>query len=273
MSDTFIVPDNWKLDSGLRDTVPKFTIVSAYFAQTASYQDGVPFRLFLIGFDESTEPFTVKMSLGADWVSSDGGRTITHPTKSRINNSSTYGHWLDYSMRTVGLREELINRTKTRVNGLGPLAADIWTGLILHLEAKEFQFGKRTDDNPPRNFLMPVEFLGVDTGQAATASASMVSAPAAPPQQAQAQPVNAAPTQAPATSPTPADAVAAARAARAQAAAPANPLMARLHELAKTSSSHTEFMNKAWEIDEVLADDALATQVATPDQIYNKARS
>src|SRR5487761_2312960 len=214
----FEIPENWKLESGLREEITKYTIVSAYFAQTANYQDGVPYRLYLIGFDEETESFTVKMSVGSDWVSADGGKSIAHPTKKRINNSSTYGHWLAEAMSLPGLREELVNRTRTSYNGLGPLAAGIWEGLVLHLQTKEYQFGRASADNPPRNFLMPAEFLGVDTGQAGT---GVVQSPVAAPL---VQPVQDTTTQAtPTPAMSPQERVAAARAAK-QTSAPVSPL-------------------------------------------------
>lgn len=261
------IPDNWKLDSGLRDEVPRFTIASAYFSQTANYQDGIPFRLHLIGFDTETEPFTVKMTVGSDWVSSDGGRTITHPTRKRINNSSTYGHWINYSMQLPELRDELIRRDKEQFNGQGPLVADIWTNLVLRLNAEEFQFGKPGKDNPPRAYLMPVEFFGVDTGQSGGQSASMVASPNVGVQQPQVAQVASMPT------PTPAERIAAARAAAQGNQAAMSPVMAQLHELAKASPTHDDFMTKAWDVDGVLADDELARLVATADAIYNKVRS
>jgi hypothetical protein len=263
---TFEIPDNWKLDSGLRETVPKFTIASSYFAQTANYQTGIPYRLYLIGFDTETEPFTVKMSVGSDWVSSDGGRTIAHPTKKRINNSSTYGHWIYESMSLPGLREELVARTQAQFNGLGPLAAGIWDNMILRLATKSYQFGRVTADNPPRNFLMPAEFLGLDTGQGD--GNSVQSLVVAPPT----QPVVAEPAVSTQASPTPAERVAAARAAR-NGPVTSNPLMTQLYDLAKSCPTHDEFMQKAWEIDEVLADDKVAELVADPSAIYSQART
>lgn len=261
----FDLPDIWKLDSGLREAAT-VTVVNPYFGYTASYQDGKVLRFNLGCIDEETEPLTIKMSVGSDWSSPDGGKTITHATKSRIMNSSIYGRFIQYALELDDLAKELLSRGMS-----GPLSAEIWLNVRMRLEAKEFQFGKPGPDNPPRSYLMPVEFLGVDTGSGQTVPASgsvgggdvATTQPAAPQQTVQ-------PVQSP--NANPADRIAAARAA---AAAKSNstdsPLISRLRELAKSSPSHEEFMNRAFEIDAVLADDDLANRVATPSGIYTEA--
>lgn len=252
------VPDQWKLDSGLREEVERFTIVSAYFAKTANYQDGKAIRIYLNGFDEDTETVTVKMSVGADWESIDGGKTIVHATKSRINMTSTYGHWLRNAFEIEPLRLALVEAD----TGKGPTRAEVWLNMVLKLDAKEFQMGRKADDNPPRRFLMPTGYYGyatdAPTGQATQQSASVATAQPAPTTPAQ----------------SPAEKIAAARAqAAAVASGQVSPLMAQLQQLARDSGTFTDFMSKAFEIPEVLADDQLATAVATSDNgIYAQAK-
>lgn len=263
---SFELPDIWKLDSGLRDAAT-VTVVNPYFGYTANYQDGKVLRFNLGCIDEETEPLTIKMSVGSDWSSPDGGKTITHPTKSRINNSSIYGRFIQYAIEIDDLAHYLVDR------GLqGPLSAEIWLNVKMRLESKEFQFGKPGPDNPPRSYLMPVEFLGIDTGSGQTvpASGSMggggVATSTAP---ATTTPATQAPPAQPAQAASVADRVAAARAAK--SSPQDSPLVSRLKEIAKSSSSHEDFVNKAFEIDEVLADDELAQQVATPSGIYSQS--
>ena len=247
--------DLWSLESGLRDDVV-ISIATAYFATTSDSNYPNILRLHLVGFDETGEPFTLKMSVGSDWSSVDGGRTISHPTKNRINKNSIYGHFIEASLQIP----QLANVLRSRGN---PLSAEVWQGLIIHCQAKEIKFGR---DIEAREYLMPTEFMGfVEDGQPQTLQSSVQSGTMSPAPTAPAPPAPAPAQPTPAVSA--ADRVAAARAAKAAPAPAANgthPLYPRLSELAKATSSHTEFLTRAFDIDEVLADDALAEHVADP---------
>lgn len=257
--------DNWKLDSGIREQVTSFTIHMAYFSTTANYQEGNVIRLYLIGLDEDGEPFTYKMTVGADWSSSDGGKTISHPTKTRINRNSTYGHWLNSSMTIPPLVEELSKRD----SGNGPLSADIWVGLVLKLGSIQVQFGKPSTDNPPRTYLVPVEFLGLADENSQNGVVTAV-------QSANMQSEQTAPVSATSA----AERVAAARAAQSAKSAPLvqtqqlpqSPILQQLLALAANSPNHEAFVNEALVMDEVLADEELALAVATPNGIYKQAK-
>lgn len=253
------IPEGFQLDSGFRDDVT-FTIVSAYFAPTANYQDGKVTMLQLIGFDEDDDPFTIKMACGADWTSSDGGESITHPTKKRINKNSIYGHWIQACYEIPELIQLLASRAES------PLVASIWTDLVLHCQLREISFGRNID---PISRLMPTEFIGTSESAPTNAvnltppanASNMPTVPVATAQSSEAVPP-----------PTAAERIAAARAAK-SSPTPVSPIMARLIDLAKSSPSHDAFMTAAFEIDEVLADDDLATQVATENGIYKTANS
>ena len=39
--------------------------------------------VWLLGVDENDEPAELRMSIGSDWQSPDGGTTIVHPTKKK----------------------------------------------------------------------------------------------------------------------------------------------------------------------------------------------
>lgn len=245
------LPDQWQLDSGLRDEIKRFTIASAYFSFTQSYMDGKAIRLYLIGFDEEGETATIKMTVGSDWDTPDAGRTISHATKNHINMNSIYGHWIRNAVAIPELYKVLMERD----TGIGPRRAEIWTDMVIHCEAKPFQMGKPSPDNPPRNYLMPTEFFGMDSGSGMNSSPGPSQDTTA---SAKLEPAT------PTTAPTAADRVAAARAAKASVDVTnvTNPLLTRVRELAASSSSYAEFQSKAFDIDEVLADDVVAELVA-----------
>jgi hypothetical protein len=254
MSDTSTnVPEAWELDSGLRDDMV-LSIHAAYFAPHADYQEGKQLMLFLIGVDENDEPQELRMSIGADWQTPDGGNTINHPTKRKqhINKSSIFGYWIAYCFEIPELAQALISRG-------GPTDARIWIDLILHLQAKTLSWGPNI---PDQERLMPTEFFGL-TSQLAPATVPITAAAPAPPVQA--------PTPAPAAPPVataPVDQVfdpAAALAAAKAAAAPqqnGSPLFQRAVQLATAAADFPTFVGAALADTNILADDELALRCA-----------
>jgi hypothetical protein len=216
------------------------TIVNPYFA--ANNSGNAPagtLYLYLNGFDEKEEPVEMYLSLGADWVTADGGKTITHPTKTRINKSSTYGHWLTHAAEIPELASLLYHRGP-------PTQADVWTNLVLHLELREIKFGRNID---PSERLMPVAFLGEYSDSPLTT-----------------------PATSPTLKPSPADIVAQAK-AKAASANGGSPLYDEMISLAKASSNFPAFLAAALANPDVLADDELAQQVADEGGIWAAANS
>lgn len=233
------------LDSGLRGNMD-LTIHMAYFSTHAEYQNGNTYLLFLTGVDEAGDPQEVRMSVGGDWTSSDGGKTITHPTKKFINRNTIYGHFLSHALEVPELRATLASRG-------GPLTAAIWDNLIIHLDLTEISFGRNLD---PQERLMPTKFLGIYTEGAVPATPQTVVADSPP--------LTPAPVQATVTptTPSPADLVAAAKAKAAAQSNGASPLYTEMFELAKSSTTFQDFMGQAFAREDVLADEELAVQVA-----------
>lgn len=256
MTDTSTqIPEVWELDSGLRDDMV-LQIHAAYFAPHAEYQDGQQLMLFLIGVDENDEPQELRMSIGSDWQTPDGGFTIQHPTKKKqhINKSSIYGHWIGYCFQVPELAQTLISRG-------GPTDARIWIDLVLHLQAKTLSWGPNI---PDQERLMPTEFFGL-TSQLPSATVPATAAPTPPPAAA---PVPAQAAPAPPVQATPQDQVfdpAAALAAAKAAAAPAanaNPLFQKALTLAQSAPDFATFVGQAFADLEILADDDLAHRCA-----------
>lgn len=254
MVDTPNVPDAWELDSGLRDNMT-FTVHGAYFMPHAEYQEGKQLMLWLQGTDETNEPYELRMSIGADWQSPDGGTTIVHPTKraQHINKSSIYGFWIQNALEVPELRKELLSRPN------GPTDSRIWVGLILQLNLKTISWGG--GNIPDQERLMPTALVGLTDAQGnATIS----------PMAAQAAPVATAPAPV-AAPPAPVDQVfdpqAALKAARAAASAPqtaanASPLFQKAVQLAAGAADFPNFLALAFADPEILADDELAEQCA-----------
>lgn len=260
--------DPWKLSSGLRDDMV-LSIVASYFATDAEYQGGRQYLLHLIGYDELGEEATLKMSVGADWESSDGGNTITHPTKKQqnINGSTIYGHFLTHALEIPDLVTVLRGRG-------GPTNAKVWEGLILHLQEREIKFGKTIE---PQQRLMPTEYFGL---VADAPNPNNTQAPTPPATQG-IPTVPQAPVITPAYDPPqgvqpaamdPAAMLAAARAQASQAQAPVNPLYQKYFDLAKTTD-WPAFLQAALADNAVLADEELAQQIINQGLLWTQARS
>lgn len=265
----------WILSSGLRDDMV-ISVYDAYFATDAEYQGGRQYLLHLIGTDEKTEPVTLKMSVGADWQSADGGVTITHPTKQkqRINSSTIYGHWITCASEIPELVAELQRRPG------GPTNAKVWEGLIIHATEREIKFGKTIE---PQMRLMPAEYFGLI--QEVQAPQGIPNVPPTPlVQPAYAPPP--APAYVPPVAPVAAQigiapvpvvddgqaALAAARAAAANTAAPVNPLYQHYWELAKVTE-WGPFLAAALADTNVLQDEELAQQIVNQGLLWTQARS
>jgi hypothetical protein len=205
-------------------------IHAAYFSTHAEYQQGNTYLLFLVGSDENGDPQEIRMSVGADWTSSDGGKTITHPTKRKVNKNSIYGHWIEAAWQC----EEVVDGKRLRdvlaERGNG-WEADVWTNVRVHLDLTEIKFGRNLD---PQHRLMPTHYLGIDTGEATLTTP--------------AQPATVAPTVSEPSAP----------------ASPngRSPLFQEMVDLARASSTFPEFQKAAFARDEVLLDEELAEQVA-----------
>lgn len=237
------------------------SIHAAYFSVDADYQSGRQYLLFLIGTDENTEPVEIRMSVGADWASADGGVTITHPTKRKqtINASCIYGHWISHAQEIP----ELVNVLRGRGN---PTNAKVWEGLILHLQESEIKFGRNID---PQMRLMPTEYFGL------IEDSTPANIPFVPPAPVVTPPLGApqVPTPVPAPAMDPAALIAQARAKANQGpTSTGNSLYDKYFTLAKETEWGV-FLATALADSEVLADDELAQQIVDQSQLYTQARA
>ena len=248
---------SWELSSGLRESMD-LTIDMAYFSTHAEYNNGNGMLLFIIGHDENGDPYEGRLSLGADWTSADGGKTVTHPSKKMFNKSTNYGHWITAAMAIPELHDILVDR--------GPAStAAVWENLVVHLELQKIVFGKNID---PQEKLLPTAFLGI------VDATGPVSAPQQPLPISTGPPLTPAqtPVTIPSTGKTPAQIIAEARSAQQVSNGNTSPLYIQMTELAKQSPDYPSFLAAALANPDVLADDELAQQVADENGIWAATR-
>lgn len=239
---------DWELSSGLRESMD-LTIDMAYFSTHAEYNNGNGLLLIITGHDEFGEPWEGRLSLGADWLTADGGRSVSHPTKKNFNKSTNYGHWITASMDIPELRTVLLTRGS-------PTNASVWENLVIHLELKTITYGRNID---PQEKLLPAGFIGIagENSQVSATTPLTASTPA---------------VNVPSTGKTPQELLAEARAQSAQVSnGNVSPLHTQMVELAKSHESHASFMAAAFALPEVLADDELAIQVADENGVWAQA--
>ncbi len=144
----------WEFGSGNR-TDYDLSVVESYFAPDASYMSGEAILLHLVGHDEDGEECKEIYSVGKDWVSTDGGKTIQSNKggKAKINASSMYARFCQAAI-ACGIGELLEKRGDVT-------EAKVWQGLVFHMDEKEQTFG-RDIKSTYRN--MPTAYIGlVDT--------------------------------------------------------------------------------------------------------------
>ena len=227
--------------SGLKEEYD-FTIYTASFTTDLRYNNGNSYVLLLVGVDEEGEPTEEMLSVGADWESIDGGRTLTHPRKAgSINRNSAYGKWCAFAA------EACEKSNSDFIFDKDPKDAFIWVNTKWRLKEKkvgeEFT-NKQTNEKVAARFrLVPDEFLGVEADDApVSASQSPSPAPVA---------------SSPAPKTDPAAVVAASRLRAAQAATATSPVRDRLLAMVASSPDFDTFLAAATADDEVLADDVL----------------
>jgi hypothetical protein len=255
----------WELGSGNKSDYD-FHITNAFFAPDANYQGGESTLLHLEGYDEENEECSEMYNVGKDWISPDGGDTVTSTKNAKkINRTSMYGHFITKAFETNDQLPYLLEK-KGDAN-----EAKVWIGLVFHMEEVEISFGRGI--NPVfRN--MPTRYIGDESGLGqGTLPASNETAAESPK-----PPAN------PSPAPSAAERIAAAKAG----AQPSTPLIEapstngvvsintqQLSDIAKASDTFEAFVNSAVEIPGVSEDDELLNLVLDPTEkgLYFLSRS
>lgn len=238
----------WAFTSGLIDDVDG-TIKDPFFAFDPNYMDGTRLVLkftILTGDDDNPEE-ELMYPCGAGWEPKDGGaRAVREDEKQKAFNKSSGMGLLCTAAIEAGADGVLMERGT-------PMDAAIWDGLAFHWNRKTFKYGGDIGD---KERLVPTAFKGTigasggsGGGGGSGAAATSTPAPAAAP--AAAAPAATPTTEAPVT----------------------GKLRVNLIKLAKACATHDDFMEKAYEMPDVLNSPTAQALVDTPGALYNDARA
>jgi len=238
--------DSYELSAGLRDDTIA-TIQFATFRTDAGYNNGNTLLLVLTLTDENNEVFDQMLSIGADWISSDGGQTVQHAGgKTKFNRGSNYGKWLAACAELPELQAHLENT--------GPASdSHIWDGVKIHLAAHEETYTIQGETKTASR-LLPDQFLGVEK---TTGTSPSLTPPTVQP-------------TIPAVQLTPQQILANAKSSSSPSA---GAFHSQLTELAKSSDTHQDFLQRALAVDGVLADDDLVARLMDENDFYKSVRS
>lgn len=233
MSDAWDKP----LETGLRDDYDG-TVVNAFFGTDERYNNGETMLLKweVHGLDEDGVAYeeTQLITVGKGWETVDGGQTVRHESgKDRMfNNNSHLGKIIERCTKELGIGDVLRSKGS-------PYDAKVWVGLSFHFNREEQRYSGSSEVKDTTK-LMPTKYLGenaIDLGGATQATPSPVGD---------------------------------------QAAASSNGneqvLRAKLTAAAKSSGTHQEFLDKAIEIDGVVANESLLAEIMDEAQFYTTAR-
>lgn len=219
----------WEFGSGNRSNYDLY-ITESYFATDAAYQSGEAILLQLIGHDEDGNEAKEIFSVGKDWTSTDGGKTIesTKGSGAKINQGSMYARFCQSAIKCTP--DGLLAKRGTEKE------SSVWAGLIFHMDEVEQHFGK---DIQPQWRNMPVAYKGmIDNQPSAADKVAAVKQAAA----------------------------SAAKIKEITSNGHVPDLAESLATLAKSSPDHESFVNAAVEIPELTADDEMLTLVADPSE-------
>lgn len=159
----------WDLESGLPNDVDgymkncRFGTKDEYkqaVVATSAEGEGVAGLQFITDlYDESGEMISSQgWSVGSGWIPSDDGKSMHHPTRKNVVDSSRYGQLQRRVMKDLGVD---MNEYGT------PTSAPSWDNLGFHwmLEEHATIMGKE-----PKTGIMPVQFLGKKAGGAPAAA-------------------------------------------------------------------------------------------------------
>lgn len=229
-------------DSG-RMTDYEFTVTDAYFATVPGYRDGTDWFLHWVGTtDSESQPimdrdgYHPSWRLGDGWESIDGGKTVTHPTKSHFNRQAPAGELID-ALADITSDDEGNPVDPDPLEGADPVGSEWYIGMKFKMGEKVHTYNIDGQERKVERAI-PAEYLGKGD----------VAAPAAAP---------------------------AAEAAAAPAGASAKVAKAKLTALAKKSGSFADFEEAALSIDGVVDDGDLLENVLDESDsgFYATARS
>lgn len=159
--------NDWELDEGGLPDDFDFTITSAEFGYEENYKDQTGAMIPLLklhGTSPDVEIDTaVTYSLGSGWEPTKGGKEIKNAQGKHVfTKTSMIGRLIERvtSKEPPGLGIDMAARGSAKI-------AAVWVGLSFHMKREEFEFkGLLQDKGGKSTRLMPVTFLG-DKGKGA----------------------------------------------------------------------------------------------------------
>lgn len=246
------LPGLWQLGSG-NFTDYDLHVRQAYFAPDAQYMSGEATLLQLHGVDNDGKEMREMFSVGKDWISTDGGKTIEYAKggNAKIRNNSMYGHFI---ASLVELGEDVLKQFMARGDASN---AQIYIGAIFHMDEKTFTYGGNVSDQTHN---MPTAFLGFDDDSPVANQTNQTATPT--PRAGRLAPSSVA------------DRVAAAKAAAGPNPVAASPASTNgnsatyetLNKLAMELDTFNAFVDAASDIPEVQEDDELLNLVLDPTE-------
>lgn len=178
-ADTEEEDDPWSTGTGMADDFDGY-IAEPFFGTDEQYNaEAVLFCANLVAADGT--PITMlKYSVGAGWVPSDDGATLSHPQKTKINESSRFGFFIDRIAQPTNIKAPKhadVESPKGAGNGLGlgpilkqrgnPLEAKSFDGLGFHWNLhsmKTMGTDAATGARIVKQTLLPTAYLGEAKG-------------------------------------------------------------------------------------------------------------
>lgn len=144
----------WGTDAGF-ETDYEGTIIDAFFQLNTESQFGDPQTQLRLKFLTDTEKeVDERYNCGKDWVSNDGGDSVSHPSKVRFNRQSQAGKLVD-ALIACGA----VDAVKER--GTGPTVAKTWLGLRFFMESVDSTFTPKDGEPRTSSKNYPSKFLGI----------------------------------------------------------------------------------------------------------------
>ncbi len=166
---------DWATSSGMPDKFVGY-MEQCFFGVDEKYNaDAMLFCAQLV--DEQGEPITtLKYSVGQDWETDNDGTALTHPSKTKINNSSRFGRFIDRIAQPTDKKAPNRPDVKSpdgKENGLGlgpilksrglPTVAASFEGLGFFWEQHEMEtmgVDEKTKKPIVKQVLLPTAYIG-----------------------------------------------------------------------------------------------------------------
>lgn len=155
---------DWQTDSGLFSDYTG-TVTDAWFQTDPNVGDGKVFQLYLemgdldVPAPDGKGEWIERFSCGPDWMSNDGGKTVSHPSKNLFNKNSQVGRLVDRLVELADV-EQLGTRGSEKSGGT-------YLGMRMHMEGVTTKGTFRQGANKgeawesTRNFPTSLEFVEV----------------------------------------------------------------------------------------------------------------